>query len=170
MVVRRSKRRVPLHDVEPDVELVEHLVQKSLEVNPELRGGGKSTHEVLVDLKNQAIARSKRLGKKAKAAEGRQRDATERRRDTMAFFFERKAAELDSVLADVTARERLLQRERQEACLRLTDEAVDFLALMSDFAESDAGQEVLDAFADFIQKLGVSERELLARVRGRNEK
>ncbi len=165
MVVKR--RRAPYSEptpAEPDVELMEQLVKKSLDVNPELRGG-KSTHEVLAALREEAIARSKSGG--TSQPEQPTTSLADRRRGTIAFFLEQKVKEFGESEADISAREKVLRAERAELQARVVDDIEVFLALLSDGNESPEVRMVLTQFKHFLQQLGTSETQLLAAARRR---
>ncbi len=169
MVLKRPEA-TPNQEPEPKAELIEHLVKKSLDINPNLRGG-KDTREVLEDLKREALARSKQGGGAAPAegpaaASAPRANLAERRKSTMAFFFEQKAQEFDGAIADLDARERLLHKERKELQERFTADLTDFVALMAG-GDSPEVREVLKEQRAFLTKLGANEQEILRQAKGR---
>ncbi|MBI5507583.1 MAG: hypothetical protein HY903_02405 [Deltaproteobacteria bacterium] len=152
----QPQRRAP----EPDVELVEQLVKKSLDINPDLRDG-KNTHQVMQDLKRQAVARSKEGGAGGGIAAPRG-NLAERRRGTIAFFFEQKASDFETAVADVTARERLLQQEKQALRDQVVGDLADFFALMAGGIQSPEAKDVIRENRPFLSKLGITEADLVA--------
>ena len=111
-----------------DVELMEHLVQKSLAINPSLRGA-KSTGEVLEDLRKQAVTRSKSAPPTPEPPTPKV-DLAERRRSTITFFFEQKAQEFKEAARELVAREQQLQKEKQGLKAKVVEELADFLVLV----------------------------------------
>ena len=58
MVLKRPKNiSAQESENESDVELMEHLVKKSLDINPNLRGG-RDTQEILKGLRKEAVSKS----------------------------------------------------------------------------------------------------------------
>ncbi len=166
MAVRRPPQAPPGTSV-PDVELMEHLVKKSLDINPQMRGG-KSTHEVMEDLRKEAIARSKTAGVGTAPPSGAAKASlSERRRATIAFFFEQKSAQMQTVLADLRARERALADEKRVIQKQLVDEIVDFIHMVSSGAEVPELRGVLLAHRGLLAELNVSEADLIRLAKGR---
>ncbi len=144
-------------------QLSEHLVKRALEINPSLRGGEKSTHEVMEDLRAQARARSKTGGaEEAPAAPPTKNEMVERRKASVSFFLEQKSNELDQALSDITARERLLADEKKALQKRVAQEIGDFLSLVASGQEAPPEiREVLSRFRALMQKLSVTEADIL---------
>jgi hypothetical protein len=168
MVLKRPKLddAAPKPDAKSDVELMEHLVKKSLQINPELRDG-KGTHEVMDSLRQQAIAQSRsRAAPPPAAPSGPDKSAlADRRKSTIAFFFEQKAKEVEEAQKDLAVREAALKKERQELQQRVSGELADFLGMMSGAVESPETREVLKDFKSFLSQLGVAPEELLQRAK-----
>ena len=156
----------------PDTELMEHLVKKSLDINPNLRDG-KATNEVMDDLRAQVLARS-RGGGAAPAAGGSasapaakpKGDLSSRRKSTISFFFEQKAAEFEEEAKELLRQEEELRRQRAELNERYADELTDFLGLMSG-GESPEAREVIREFRKFLADIDLNEAALLKRMGGR---
>lgn len=159
MVIRRSKE----DDPKSDVELMEHLVKKSLDVNPHLRSG-RRTGEVLRELKEEAVARAQA---EQPSASKRQANVSDRRKSTIAFFLEQKAGEFKDQLADITAREKLLQQEKDALKATVADDIADFLALMAGAADSPEAREVLREQRAFLTALGLTDGDVIERARHR---
>jgi hypothetical protein len=167
MVLKRPTT-TPANEPAPTAELMEHLVKKSLDINPNLRGG-KDTREVLEDLKREAVARAKQGGASEAAPTGAaapRANLAERRKSTMVFFFEQKAQEFDSAVADIDARERLIQRERKDLQERFSGDLVDFIALMAG-GDSPELRDVLREFRAFLAKLGANDQEIIRQAKAR---
>ena len=142
----------------PDLELMEQLVKKSLEINPEMRGG-KRTAEVMEDLRKQAVGQSKSAPTAVSTAP--KPSLTERRLSTMAFFFEQKQAEFQENLGEIAVKERELEKEKKELKVRFGDELTDFLALMSGGTETPESKEILRRYRSFVAALGLNEADIL---------
>ena len=142
-----------------DVELMEHLVQKSLAINPSLRGA-KSTGEVLEDLRKQAVTRSKSAPPTPEPPTPKV-DLAERRRSTITFFFEQKAQEFKEAARELVAREQQLQKEKQGLKAKVVEELADFLVLVSGGGETPEARQVMRDFRVFLQDLGVTEADVL---------
>lgn len=164
-----------------DVELMEELVRKSLQVNPSLKDG-KSTGQVIDDLRSMALERSARHGGPggqggagaARGGGGRPEapadERSERRVKTISFFLLQKQEELAEQEADLAAQERALAKRRQELTARLLDEVAEFFGLMAGGAESPEARTALRQQRAFIEQLGVSEADLARRARRKGER
>ncbi len=144
---------------------MEHLVKKSLDINPALRHG-QDTGEVLAGLKQQAIARSDAQAPAA-GGEGRRPRLSkeERRKQTISFFFEQKLEEFDDDSADILERERKLAEEKADLQAQYAEEIVDFLGMMAGGAETPEAREVLRTFRKFLTALGLTEAQVTERAR-----
>jgi hypothetical protein len=164
MVVKRRRSSPATQEAKPDVDLMEQLVKKSLEVNPQLRDG-KSTREVLAGLREEAVSRSKSHGQEPEAP---QPSLSERRSGTIAFFLEQKAKEFHESERDIIEREMRLRAERTNLQRRVIDEIEVFLALVSDGKDSPEARAILTRSRTFLQQLGTNEKQLLAASRRRS--
>jgi hypothetical protein len=188
MVIKRPDMQSK--GAEPDLEIMEQLVKKSLEINPQLKDG-KNTRQVLADLRNQALARSKsgsggggpssmgggqstmgqaRSVGSAPAATAAKPDMAARRKNTISFFFEQKASEFEESVVDINMREKALQKEKNELQQRFFDELVDFFTLMAGGAQSPESRAVLVEQRAFLSQLGVAEADLIREVQRRGNK
>jgi hypothetical protein len=169
MVLKRPDS-LPNREPASGTDLVEHLVKKSLDINPSLRRG-KDTREVLDALKKEAVARSRQGSASGEAqtsgAEPSRVNLADRRKSTMVFFLEQKSQEFEGGAADIEAREKLLAREKQDLQKRFAEDIVDFLALMSGSTENPETREVLKDFRGFLTRLGITDQDLLRLAKNR---
>ncbi len=174
MVLKRPKNiSAQESENESDVELMEHLVKKSLDINPNLRGG-RDTQEILKGLRKEAVSKSA-VGKAAAdssdvaeptAAEKKAKLAA-RRRSTIEFFFEQKAEEFGAASREVNARRRALEDELKKLQATTVDEMVDFLSLLAGGAESAEAREVMRSYRKFLKELGASDAEIVQAAKRR---
>lgn len=74
--------------------MTEHLVKKTLDVNPGMRGD-MDTGEVMEGLRAQALAQARGSARaEPKRSAGPKRSKADRRKQTITFFFEQKNEEL----------------------------------------------------------------------------
>jgi hypothetical protein len=169
MVVKRPKLAddAPQKDEKSSVELMEHLVKKSLDINPELRDGMR-TGEVMDSLKQQALARSK-TQPQGKGTPGRPADdkaaLAERRKSTISFFCEQKAKEYEEGSKALAIKEVALRKEREGLQARVANELSDFLGMIAGGTDGVEAREVLRTFRAFLSELGVTDTDLLARAK-----
>lgn len=137
-----------------ELDLMEHLVKKSLAVNPALRGGMK-TSEVLESLRQQVIA-------KADGGKEEQRKS----RPHIGSFFEQKYKEFQGETADLLERERKLAEEKAGIQARYVEMIVGFLGMTAGGADTAEAREVLMTFREFLSDLGLTEAQIIERTRG----
>ena len=106
-----------------DLQLMEHLVKKSLDVNPGLRAG-RSTQEVLQNLRKEAVNKP---GTESTAAAKPKASVSEKRRKTMEFFLEQKAEEYRESADEIILRMKSLEHELTSIRETTVDELIDFL-------------------------------------------
>ena len=105
-----------------DLQLMEHLVKKSLDVNPGLRAG-RSTQEVLQNLRKEAVDPASA----GAAAQARPKaSVSEKRRKTMEFFLEQKAEEYRESADSIMIRMKALEHELTGVRETTVDELIDF--------------------------------------------
>jgi hypothetical protein len=149
----------------PQIELIEELVKKSLDVNPSL-GGGRDVQAVMSSLKKEAIQAKSGAPPSTPTA-----SLADRRKSTIAFFLEQKQAEFEELAADITVRENVLLKERQDLQRRIFEELLDFLALMSGGVDSPEARQVVHEHRGFVAQLGVTEVDVvLGTQKRRNDK
>jgi hypothetical protein len=167
MVIKRPSN-IPHTEAGSGPELAEHLVKKSLDINPALRRG-MATHEVLEELRKEAVARSQHGATQPEAApaQASRANLSDRRKSTVAFFLEQKAQEFDAAAGEIAVRERLLLNEKQELQKRIAQDLVDFLSLMSGGVDAPECHEILKDFRGFLTKLGSSDADLLRQAKNR---
>ena len=153
---------------ETDVELMEHLVKKSLDINPGLRDG-RTTQEILEGLRQEAVARSGTADTPpAPSASEKKASLAQRRRSTIEFFFEQKTEEFNSGARDVRARMRGLEKDLAALQRSTRDEMVDFLALLAGGADSPEAREVMRSHRNFLKELGCSDADIIAAAKKRS--
>ncbi len=160
MVLRRPDKRPGSPAAEagkPDIQLMEELVKKSLDVNPAL-GGGRDAKQVIASFKEEASGAARTS---PGAMPPPRASLAERRKATIKFFLEQKQEELEELSADITAREKLLAEERRQLQQRVYEEVVDFLALVSGGTESQEAREAVHECRSFIAELGVTEIDVI---------
>ena len=140
-----------------DLQLMEHLVKKSLDVNPGLRGG-RSTQEVMQNLRKEAVNPS---AAEAAAVAKPKASVSEKRRKTMEFFLEQKAEEYRDSADSIMIRMKALEHELAGVRETTVDELIDFLSLISGGTDSPEAREVLRQYRDLLKELGVSDDEIL---------
>lgn len=171
MVVRRPQKdsEESTGTDKPELELMERLVKKSLDVNPSLKAG-RDTRGALEALRQQAVARSKQSPGESGGTSGAAEpgsDLSSRRQSAIAFFLDQKASEFQGQIDDIIARERALEAERAHLRERVLDEVADFFGLMSGGADSPEAHHVLRDHLAFLKSLGVSESDIVTRARRR---
>ena len=140
-----------------DLQLMEHLVKKSLDVNPGLRAG-RSTQEVLQNLRKEAVDPASA----GAAAQARPKaSVSEKRRKTMEFFLEQKAEEYRESADSIMIRMKALEHELTGVRETTVDELIDFLSLISGGTDSPEAREVLRQYRDLLKELGVSDDDIL---------
>jgi len=143
---------------------MEHLVKKSLDINPGLRSG-RSTGEVLEGLRREA-AEGASLNSAPPAAEGRPRlSKEERRKQTIRFFLEQKLEEFSEEAEGIRVRQEQLAREQRELQQQYAEDITDFLGMMAGGGDAPEAREVLRNFRKFLADLGLTEAEAIARAR-----
>lgn len=177
MVLKRPKNIAAQEsEEESDVELMEHLVKKSLDINPNLRDG-RDTQEILKGLRSEAVSKST-AGKASSGADAssevaapsaaeKQAKLAARRRSTIEFFFEQKAEEFEAASQEVNVRRRALEQELKKLQADALDEVVDFLSLLAGGAESPEARDVMKAYRKFLKELGVSDTEIVQAAKRR---
>ena len=163
------KRPGKIEGVEPeaeevDLELMEHLVKKSLDINPGLRQQ-RSTREFLSGIKKEAVAKSNASASKAAPVEKKKVSLSQRRKSTIEFFFEQKMEEYTESAEEVMGRIQLLEEELRTAQESTVSEIVDFLSMISGSANSPEAREVMREYRQFIKALGISEEEIIKACR-----
>ena len=147
---------------EPEIELVEHLVKKSLDINPGLRQD-RSTIEFLKGIKKEAVDKSG-AGAAHHAPAGKAQtkaDRAQRRRNTIEFFFEQKMEEYVEAAQDITHRIQALESELDQTRKASFEEIVDFLSLIAGSGDSAEAREVMRAYRKFLKELGVTDDEVM---------
>ncbi len=174
MVLKRPKNIAAQEsEEESDVELMEHLVKKSLDINPNLRDG-RDTQEILKGLRSEAVSKSA-AGKVAADSSGvpepsaaeKKAKLAARRRSTIEFFFEQKAEEFEAASREVNARRRALEAELKKLQATAVDEVVDFLSLLAGGADSPEARDVMKSYRKFLKELGVSDAEIVQAAKRR---
>ena len=140
-----------------DLQLMEHLVKKSLDVNPGLRAG-RSTQEVLQNLRKEAVNKPEA---EASVAAKPKASVSEKRRKTMEFFLEQKAEEYRDSADEIILRMKALEHELAGVRETTVDELIDFLSLISGGTDSPEAREVLRTYRDLLKELGVTEADIL---------
>ena len=140
-----------------DLQLMEHLVKKSLDVNPGLRAG-RSTQEVLQNLRTEAV---KKPAAQEEAATKPKASVSEKRRKTMEFFLEQKAEEYHESANHIVLRMKALEHELTGIRETTVDELIDFLSLISGGTDSPEAREVLRTHRELLKELGVTENDIL---------
>lgn len=140
-----------------DLQLMEHLVKKSLDVNPGLRAG-RSTQEVLQNLRQEAVNTP---AADAGASPRPKASMAEKRRKTIEFFLEQKAEEYRESADHVAIRIKALEHELTGIRATTADELIDFLSLISGGTDSPEAREVLRNYRDLLKELGVSDNYIL---------
>ena len=159
MVLKRpQKAETPKESCsDSDLQLMEHLVKKSLDVNPGLRAG-RSTQEVLQNLRKEAVSPA---GSQASASAKPKASVSEKRRKTMEFFLEQKAEEYRESADHIALRMKALEHELTGVRETTVDELIDFLSLISGGTDSPEAREVLRTYRDLLKELGVSDSDIL---------
>ena len=145
---------------EPDIELMEHLVKKSLDINPGLRQD-RSTREFLRGIKKEAVEKSGRGGKRSPDPAKKKASLAQRRRNTIEFFFEQKLEEYGETAEEILKRIQALEAELKESRQSSFEEIVDFLSLIAGSGDSPEAREVMRAYRKFLKELGVSEDDII---------
>ena len=140
-----------------DLQLMEHLVKKSLDVNPGLRAG-RSTQEVLQNLRKEAVG--KPVDQAATPAKPKA-SVSEKRRKTMEFFLEQKADEYRESADEIILRMKALEHELAGIRETTVDELIDFLSLISGGTDSPEARDVLRTYRDLLKELGVTDSDIL---------
>ena len=151
---------------EPDIELMEHLVKKSLDINPGLRRD-RSTREFLKGIKKEAIEKSDRGASSPGEPTKKKASLAQRRRSTIEFFFEQKLEEYGEAAEEILKRIQALEAELKEARENSFDEIVDFLSLIAGAGDSPEAREVMRAYRKFLKELGVSEDDIIRACKDR---
>ena len=92
---------------------------------------------------------------------------SQRRRNTIEFFFEQKAEEFEATSLDMASRMRALQDEHRQNQANTLDEIVDFLSLLAGGGESPEAREVMRVYRKFLSELGVSDADVIKACKGR---
>lgn len=159
MVLKRPQKAETPKDScsDSDLQLMEHLVKKSLDVNPGLRAG-RSTQEVLQNLRKEAVNPA---GAQASTSAKPKASVSEKRRKTMEFFLEQKAEEYRESADHIALRMKALEHELAGVRETTVDELIDFLSLISGGTDSPEAREVLRTYRDLLKELGVSDNDIL---------
>jgi hypothetical protein len=144
-----------------DIELVEHLVKKSLDINPALRNS-KKTAEVMTALREEARARAQGGSPGSTTAN---LSKTDRRKQTITFFFTQKQEDFDEAVSGILERERALAAEKAALQGQFIQELADFLQMATGGVDSPEAREVVHSFRKFVTDLGINEAELFVRAR-----
>lgn len=146
---------------EPDIELMEHLVKKSLDINPGLRQD-RSTIEFLKGIKKEAVNKSSTGGQQQQAEAAKNKSSlADRRRSTIEFFFEQKKEEYVAASSEIMKRIELLDKELNDTRAASFGEIVDFLSLIAGAGDSAEAREVMRTYRKFLKELGVSEEDVM---------
>lgn len=163
MAVRRPNPGTPGSPTpagEKKLDLMEHLVRKSIEINPMLQTE-RDLNESVKAIKAQAAGPAQSdVQPRATLSK------SERRKQTIAFFFGQKEEEFNDDMAQLIEQKRQLEAQMAQVQATYCSEVVDFLAMMQGGADTPEAQSVLGEFGRFLKALGVSEGEVIARVRG----
>ena len=148
-----------------DTSFMEHLVKKSLDVNPGLRAG-RSTQEVLKSLRQEAMANAQ-AGQPGAALSIPEATATpaaspdERRLKSIQFFLDQKGAEFASDSQGIASQIASLQAQLDGLRAAAISDLADFLSLVGGGSESPETRRALRDHRELLNALGVSEEALL---------
>lgn len=156
MPVKRPQGVEPKFEV-PNVQFVDNLVRRSLEINPKIREG-LTTQQFLERLRQAA------QGQPQAKAQAPATTADDHSAHTLALFmrersedFERSARDLRAELAKVQAR----QTELQQQTLA---QVVEFLKFLYGPGMPEPKATTLKPFAAFLGDLGKSDQEILKEI------
>lgn len=166
-------------------DLIDHLVKKSLEINPSLRQGRRSTGEVMADLKKQAIASAKEAAAERGPAEAPPASpgaatappppddpqqvanrVAAKRKVTVTYYLEQKSADYQRRLVSIQQREAQLQAERAALQQETLNDVVDFFTVVTFGTQGTEARDALAAAGQYLQKLGLTEAQLLQALKG----
>ena len=151
MVVRRPKISSRQDgDGSDDDGITEHLVRRSLAVNPSMRDG-RTTHQVMDNMRAEAVqkAGTPRDGTTPAGLTGSatgSKSATARLRQTIEFFFEQKSLDYRDLADELDERLRALEIERAELRDSIAGELLDFLSLMAGGGDSPEARAVFKQY------------------------
>ena len=174
MVLRRPKEPEP---EAPDVEFVEELVRKSLEINAQLRNGD-STSRYLQHLRDQARAQVQEAKGVApgKPAPGKVAAPTpsagaapqaDRKLKTFSDFIHLKSDEFAAKHSDIRKRRAALDAEEAALQKATVDGLVDLLMVIADGDDVARFRSVLWDHVGFLTELGVRDVDLLKAAKRR---
>ena len=161
----QSDAAEPAKPATSDTSFMEHLVKKSLDVNPGLRAG-RSTQEVLKSLRQEAVANAEAGQPDAalnipEAAASPAVSADERRLKSIQFFLEQKGAEFASDSQGIASQIASLQAQLDGLRAAAVSDLADFLSLVGGGSDSAEARRALRDHRDLLSALGVSEEALL---------
>ena len=161
----QSDSAAPPKPATSDTSFMEHLVKKSLDINPGLRAG-RSTHEVLQSLRQEAVANAEAgtpdlALSVPEAASTPAASADERRLKSILFFLEQKAGEFASESKGIADQIAGLQAQLDGLRAAAVSDLADFLSLVGGGSESPETRRALRDHRALLQALGITEEALL---------
>lgn len=154
----------PARPATSDTSFMEHLVKKSLDVNPGLRAG-RSTHEVLQSLRQEALANAQAGHPDATLsvpeAAAPTSSADERRLKSIQFFLDQKGAEFAADSQGIASQIASLQAQLDGLRAAAVSDLADFLSLVGGGSQSPETRRALREHRELLSALGITEDALL---------
>ena len=165
MVLKKPGQNDAAKPATSDTSFMEHLVKKSLDVNPGLRGG-RSTQEVLNSLRQEAMANAQ-AGESGgalsipEAAAMPTAGPDERRLKSIQFFLDQKGAEFAADSQGIADQIAGLQAQLDGLRAAAVSDLADFLSLVGGGSDSPETRRALRDHRELLSALGISEDALL---------
>jgi len=165
MVLKKPGQSDAAKPATTDTAFMEHLVKKSLDVNPGLRAG-RSTQEVLKSLRQEAMA-SAQAGEPdgalsiPEAASMPTASPDERRLKSIQFFLDQKGAEFAADSQGIADQIAGLQAQLDGLRAAAVSDLADFLSLVGGGSDSPETRRALRDHRELLSALGISEDALL---------
>lgn len=166
MVIKRPKKTGSKKEGKKsstESQLMEHLVKKSLNINPELPDAAQP-EQIVKTLRGEAPEKSLSQGS-AESPHQRKKALAKRRRDTIAFFFEQKRLEFDESMTVLLQKIALIEGQQDTLKEQTIQALVDFLSLLPGAADSPEAREVMRQHQELLQLLGITDAHISQKIK-----
>ncbi|MBN1962775.1 MAG: hypothetical protein JW841_17730 [Deltaproteobacteria bacterium] len=144
---------------EKEAKIVDELVRKSLDVNPEMRRG-RDTQEVLDELRGKAIAKAKAQPSNNEtpiAFSGK-----DPRLQTIEIFMRDKAQNYPKIISELEARIESIRKEIEQTRIGTISEITELVkAMLLSGAQTQGIHSTLNAFRDLLTSLKTNEFDIV---------